>query len=101
MFLTECLREMPAGLSIRKGDPAAELLTAAREHGATHMIALRTPDPRLQAVARLLERHLPVLWVDPPPFAASQRAFDLKRFSRYWQRAQSSDMQPTAMLTQL
>ena len=95
VFLTECLQEMPGKLEIRTGDPGAEVLAAARTAGADYVLAQRTPDPRLLAAATELEKHLPVVWYDPPPFVESVRGFDLKRFSRYWQRAQSSAMQLT------
>ncbi len=95
VFIAECLKEMPAALAIRAGDPAAEVLAAAQAHGSTHILALRTPDPRLQAAAAALARHLPVVWLDPPAFAAGVREQDLKRFSRYWQRAQGSALHPT------
>ena len=95
VFLAECLQEMPGTVALRAGDPATELRAAAQASGATYILSQRTPDPRLQAAARLLEPDLPVIWVDPPPFINGTRPFELKRFSRYWQRAQSSAMQPT------
>ena len=95
VFIAECLREMPPALAIHAGDPASEILAAARAHGSTHVLALRTPDPRLQAAALTVRQHLPVVWLDPPAFAAGVREGDLKRFSRYWQRAQSSALHPT------
>ena len=95
VFLAECLQEMPPPIELRTGDPATELLAAARATGAGYLLAQRTPDPRLQAAALTLERFLPVLWYDPPAFAQDSRPFDLKRFSRYWQRAQTSALQPT------
>ena len=95
VFLAECLREIPFTIDMRIGDPATELLAAARNSGAGHILAQRTPDPRLLAAALAVSQHLPVLWYDPPPFVQSSRTFELKRFSRYWQRAQPSAMQPT------
>jgi hypothetical protein len=35
---------------------------------------------------------LPVVWADPPRFVDEGKGFDLKRFSRYWQRAKVSAM---------
>ncbi len=95
VFIAESLQEMPPALPIAAGDPAAEILAAAQAHGSTHVLALRTPDPRLQAAALTIAQQLPVVWLDPPPFAAGVREGDLKRFSRYWQRAQGSALQPT------
>lgn len=95
VFLAECLREMPGTIELRAGDPATELLAAAKSSGASYILAQRTPDPRLQAAAQAAGRSLPIVWYDPPPFVEDTRAFDLKRFSRYWQRAQNSAMQIT------
>lgn len=95
VFLAECLRELPAHVQIRFGDPAEEVLAAAREAGAERVVALRTPDPRLRAAGAAVERVMPVTWLDEPAFVSGTREFELKRFSRYWQRAQSSAMQPT------
>ncbi len=95
VFLAECLQEMPDGIELRAGDPATELLAAAEASGAAYVLAQRTPDPRLRAAALAVQRILPVVWYDPPAFVEETRAFDLKRFSRYWQRAQGSAMQLT------
>ncbi len=95
VFIAECLQSMPGHLEIRFGDPATEVLAAAREQGAGSVVMQRTPDPRLIEAATHLEHVMPVVMIDPPPFVEGTREFDLKRFSRYWKRAQSSAMQPT------
>ena len=97
MFLAECLQEMPGVVELRKGDPATELLRAAKASDADFILCQRTPDPRLQAAALAAQHHLPVIWYDPPPFVEETRAFELKRFSRYWQRAQVSAMKLTRL----
>ncbi len=95
VFLAECLQEMPGSLELRFGDPAVEVVAAARAAGAEYVVAQRTPDPRLLTAAARMEREMPVVWTEPAPFVEGTREFDLKRFSRYWQRAQSSAMQRT------
>lgn len=95
MFLAECLREMPGNIEMRVGEPAEQLLAAAESVKADYILAQRTPDPRLLAAAAEVGRSVPVVWVDPPPFVQSSRGFDLKRFSRYWKRAQDSALRPT------
>lgn len=95
VFLAECLQEMPGTVELRSGDLATELLVAAKANGVDYILAQRTPDPRLRAAALKVERSFPVVWYDPPPFVESKRDFDLKRFSRYWQRAQASAILPT------
>ena len=96
-FLAESLQELPDRVELRFGDPAAELLAAAKASGADYILAQRTPDPALPAAALAAERTLPVVWFDPPPFVETTRTLDLKRFSRYWQRVQASAMQTTRM----
>ena len=98
VFLAECLKEMPGTVELRAGDPATELLAAVKASGADYVLAQRTPDPRLNAAALAVSAVVPVVWYDPPPFAEEARAFDLKRFSRYWKRAQHSAMQATRSL---
>ena len=95
VFLAECLQQMPGTLEIRFGDPATEVMAVARAEGAGSIVVERTPDPRLLAAAAQMERTFPVVWTEGPIFAGGSREFDLKRFSRYWQRAQSAAMQPT------
>ncbi len=95
MFIAECLQEMPGDIEIRVGEPSEQLLAAARSAQADYIFAQRTPDPRLNAAATEVEKHLPVVWFEPAPFVQTSRGFDLKRFSRYWKRAQDSALQPT------
>ncbi len=95
VFLNECLAEMPPTVTARRGDLAQQLLAAAAETHADHILAQRTPDPRLLAAAATIARTLPVLWVDPPAFTDDTQSYELKRFSRYWKRAQTSAMRPT------
>lgn len=95
LFLAECLQEMRGTMELRWGDPATELLAAIRASGAGYVLAQRTPDPRLRAAATAVQDKVPVIWYDPPSFVDETRAFDLKRFSRYWKRAQGSATQFT------
>ena len=95
VFIAECLQQMPGHMEIRFGDPATEVLAAAREHGANSIVTQRTPDTRLIQAASQLERTMPVIWTIQPPFVEDTREFDLKRFSRYWQDAKNSAMRPT------
>ncbi len=95
VFLNECLAEMPPAVTIRRGDLVRQILTAASDARADHILAQRSPDPRLLAAAATISLTLPVLWVDPPAFADNSQSYELKRFSRYWKRAQPSATRPT------
>lgn len=95
VFLAECLQEMPKTLQVRVGDLAEEVIIAAKDGGVDYVLAQRTLDPRLEAAALDVEKRLTLVWYDPPPFVETVRSFDLKRFARYWQRAQHSAMRLT------
>ncbi len=94
MFLAECLDEMPGEVELRAGDVAEELLAVVRASGATHVVAQRTVDPRLLQAAATVQKTVPVVWWEVPPFVEG-KGFDLKRFSRYWKKAQWSAMERT------
>jgi deoxyribodipyrimidine photo-lyase len=96
VFIAECLQEMPGRIELRSGDLAEELLLAAKACAADYILVQRTPDPRLQTAALATEQQLPVVWYDPPPFVEDVGRLELKRFSRYWQRAQISAMKRTS-----
>ncbi len=84
-FIYECLLELP--VTIRKGDPVAEVAQFAQNHGANTVRVARTPDPRLQSQARQLAQQFKIdLW-EPACFVNLSGHVDLKRFSRYWQKA--------------
>ena len=90
MFLEECLAEMPARVARREGGVAEAVLAMAAETSADHIVAARTPDPRLLAAAAAMEVALPVIWVDPPAFTDNDRSYDLNRFSKYWRAAKQT-----------
>jgi deoxyribodipyrimidine photo-lyase len=95
-FLEECLAEMPERMEVRRGEVAAEVLAAAQAQGADCVVAMRTVDPRFVGAARVIAEMLPVVWVEDPKFVEDRTGFDLKRFSRYWRKAQDSAMRPGA-----
>jgi deoxyribodipyrimidine photo-lyase len=89
-FLRECLAELP--VAVREGEVAAELLAFAAEHGADGIVTSRGVDPRFTAIARQVAAALPLQVLDPEPFVAlpleGAGAPDLRRFSRFWRRAE-------------
>ena len=89
-FLRECLAELP--VCVRKGDVAAELLSAAAAAGADGIITSRAVDPRFATISARLAAALPLRILEPEPFVDlpwhGPGAPDLRRFSRYWRRAE-------------
>ncbi|MEB3349870.1 MAG: FAD-binding domain-containing protein [Cyanobacteriota bacterium] len=89
-FLRECLAELP--LQVREGEVVAELLAAAAAAGADGLVSSRAVDPRFGVIAAQLAAVLPLQVLEPDPFvplpSAGPEAPDLRRFSRYWRRAE-------------
>ena len=89
-FLRECLAELP--LQVREGDVARELLAAATELGADGIVTSRAVDPRFRVIAARVAAELPLRILEPEPFVdlpwEGPGAPDLRRFSRYWRRAE-------------
>ena len=82
-FVYECLLEMP-GVEIWRGPTAETLGALARERGLDGVVTVRTPDPwLLEQAARI-----GVEWVDSEPFVSLTGPVDLRRFSRYWGKAE-------------
>jgi deoxyribodipyrimidine photo-lyase len=89
-FLRECLEELP--VTVREGDVAAELLAAAAAAGADGIVTSQAVDPRFATIAQRLTAVLPLRVLEPEPFVDLPRAGpgapDLRRFSRYWRKAE-------------
>lgn len=87
-FLYECLLELPA-VEIWRGPLAETLAARVRERNLDSVVTVRTPDPWLQAQAAILEAgNIRVEWITPEPFVALSGPVDLRRFSRYWRKAE-------------
>ncbi len=89
-FLRECLAELP--VRVGEGDVARELLAAAAGMGADGIVTSRAVDPRFRMIAARLAAELPLRVLEPEPFVDlpldGPGAPDLRRFSRYWRRAE-------------
>jgi deoxyribodipyrimidine photo-lyase len=89
-FLRECLADLP--VTVREGDGAAELLAAAAAAGADGIVTSQAVDPRFQLIAARLAASIPLRMLAPEPFVDlppwGPGAPDLRRFSRYWRRAE-------------
>jgi deoxyribodipyrimidine photo-lyase len=89
-FLRECLAELP--VAVLEGDEVPVLRQSAAAAGADGIVTSRAVDPRVEAIVRDLAATLPVQVLDPEPFVdlpeVGPGTPDLRRFSRYWRRAE-------------
>ena len=89
-FLRACMAELP--VQVREGDVAAQLLAVGDDLDCDGVVTSRPVDPRLLRIAARVAARLPVQYLEPDPFVAlpfeGQGAPDLRRFSRYWRRAE-------------
>ncbi|MEO0531852.1 MAG: hypothetical protein AAF266_14950 [Planctomycetota bacterium] len=83
VFLYESAVALP-GIEIRKGNVVEEVRAFAQRHGATTIESARSVDPRLKRQGG----ELGVEWLEPEPFVELPDSVDLKRFSRYWRKAE-------------
>lgn len=81
-FLYECLLELP--LEIRRGDPVTEMLEFQEANQADAVITMDSPDPRLREQMHRLAAQI----VPQRQFVALTGKLDLKRFSRFWAKAE-------------
>lgn len=89
LFIYECLLELP--VTIRRGQMVVELARFAQEHAAATIATAASPTPRFHEICRRLqEGGLRVEVLPERPFADPNLDYDLKRFSRYWRKAQKS-----------
>jgi deoxyribodipyrimidine photo-lyase len=85
-FLYECLLELP--LTLRRGDVAAQVLAFARRHGADGVVTSTAVDPRFASICAQIATELPVQMLATTSFVPLEAPVDLRRFSRYWRRAE-------------
>ncbi|MBL8232417.1 MAG: hypothetical protein JNL98_28225 [Bryobacterales bacterium] len=85
-FLYECLLELP--VDILRGDTVEQLLAAMKQHACNSIVTAESPDPRIQAIVESLKKRTFVEVVEDVPFVDLHGPVDLRRFSRYWQKAQ-------------
>jgi len=81
-FVYECLLELP--LEIRRGDPVAQVLAFQESHSAEAVMTMDSPDPRLREQMNRIQAHV----IPQEPFVLLTGKLDLKRFSRYWSKAE-------------
>jgi hypothetical protein len=82
VFLRECLAELP--VEIRRGDVERTVRAFASEHRASTIVTVADPSPRIREQALRLN----ALALAPDPFVELRGDIDLKRFARFWKRAE-------------
>ena len=92
VFIYECLLEMP--VVVRRGDPVAEVLAFARDHGADRIVTTPSPAPGFARTVEALDSDLPVELIEGVQFVPNGR-YDLARFSRYWRDAERMALEPS------
>ncbi len=83
VFLYESALELP-GIEIVKGGVVETVSAFASRHGVTRIETARSVDPRIKRQGEALGVH----WIDPEPMVEFNQLVDLKRFSRYWRKAE-------------
>ena len=81
MFVYECLLELP--VEIRRGPTVQTLLDTGAE-----LVTVDSPDPWIREQIRQLQQRTTVEVLPPPAFVNLKEPVDLKRFARYWKRAE-------------
>jgi deoxyribodipyrimidine photo-lyase len=94
VFLFECLAEIP-GIEVVAGDPREIVPARAAAQGCDAVAVAESSCPRQRAASDAIAAVIPVLTQAWPRFCDRSRVRDLGRFSRYWQKAGPSAMQPT------
>ncbi|MEM1446432.1 MAG: hypothetical protein AAGF84_10275 [Planctomycetota bacterium] len=95
VFMAECLEQMP-GVEVRRSDVIAEVTSFAESHGVSTIRTQVTPLPRLRSQIERLTEDFEFEFVHEPAFVALPSRVDLKRFSRYWNKAKKQAFKPSA-----
>jgi deoxyribodipyrimidine photo-lyase len=92
VFMYECLLELP--VTLQRGDVAAQVIDSARAQGRDQIVTTFSPSPRFQQIVAALRQGGMTIHVLPGDHFVPDRAYDLKRFSRYWRQAQPYAFDP-------
>jgi deoxyribodipyrimidine photo-lyase len=85
-FVAESLQELP--LVLRSGDPVVEIKAFALRCGCDGVVTQTPRDPHLKRIVNRLQQELPVQLLDCEPFIHLGSEPEMKRFSRFWRRAE-------------
>lgn len=83
-FVYECLLDLP--VVIRRGDPVREVQAYMQEAGCDGIVTVASPDPRIQSQAAAMKAGV----LPEDSFVDIKGAIDLRRFSRYWPKAEAA-----------
>jgi hypothetical protein len=86
VFQYECLLETQAELL--RGDTVQALLWKAKQCGVTRIAVTWSVQPRFKDWLLAVERYLPVEVFTTDAFVPADLDVDLRRFSRFWKRAE-------------
>lgn len=87
VFIYESLLELP--VTIRRGDVVDELRRFVEQQQVECVVTVESPSPRFVDICRGVEKFAEVEVLPVQPFLVDfDGQLDLKRFSRYWRKAQ-------------
>jgi deoxyribodipyrimidine photo-lyase len=87
-FIEECVAEIDFVEVEHADDVAACVEQFAKKHNASTVLTGDTPDPRLKRYFKQLGKQFDVRLLDHPPLVELKGQVDVKRFSRYWSKAE-------------
>ena len=96
-FVDDSLAEMRVDARASGADDAAAIVAFARTSNAQRVITTASPDPLVRAIIAEVAAALPIVALDPPPFATLEKDVNLGRFSRYWKRVEAAAFAPTPL----
>ncbi len=87
VFLYECLLAMP--VQIYRGPTVETLSALAARQGAKTICTTASVNPRFAETVLALQRSMQVELVPPQEFIPQKLEADLRRFARFWKRAET------------
>ncbi len=85
-FLYECLLEIPADLA--RGNVAELIVERAKSSAAAKVVTVDSVNPSFALQKAAIEKHVPVEVLPADSFVDLRGPVDLRRFSRYWKKAE-------------
>lgn len=86
---------MACGAEIWRGPTVGVLQARAKELGCDRLIATTPVSPDLKRLIADIRQQIPLDLIAPPPLVTIDGKTDMKRFSRFWKKAEASAVTPT------